>query len=239
MRNSCMPPIRKIGSTPTATTMMPMPPSHWRSARHRRMPGGAESSPLITVEPVVVMPDMASKKASVKLRPRSEKAKGREAKAANTTQLAVVSTKAWRIVSLTPRVRLVSTRAPPTNRVSAAESANTCQSGWPTAASARAGMPMATARVASRMPTMKKTGRKSIKLGPRFAGANRSARPERCPHRRVGPTPRPDATPWRLGPVRRRSATRWTAVRLSDYRSWRGIPAASRGQCGTRPACGS
>ena len=65
MRKSCMPPTRISGRTDKAMTMMPMPPSHCKSARQSRMPGGAVSSPVITVEPVVVMPDMASKKASV------------------------------------------------------------------------------------------------------------------------------------------------------------------------------
>ena len=64
-RNSCMPPTCRIGRMATAMTMMPMPPSHWSRARHSRMPGGAESRPVITVEPVVVTPDMDSKKASV------------------------------------------------------------------------------------------------------------------------------------------------------------------------------
>ena len=49
----------------TAVTMMPMPPIHCSRARQIRMPGGASSSPEITVEPVVVIPDMASKNASV------------------------------------------------------------------------------------------------------------------------------------------------------------------------------
>ena len=65
IRNSCMPPMRSIGRTAMAITMMPMPPSHCRMPRHRRIPGGAVSSPVITVAPVVVTPDIASKKASV------------------------------------------------------------------------------------------------------------------------------------------------------------------------------
>ena len=44
---------------------IPTPPSHCSSDRHNRMPGGAWSNPRITVEPVVVSPDMASKNASV------------------------------------------------------------------------------------------------------------------------------------------------------------------------------
>jgi len=60
-----MPPTRSMGSTVRAMMMMPSPPSHCRMPRHSRMPGGAVSRPTITVAPVVVMPDMASKKASV------------------------------------------------------------------------------------------------------------------------------------------------------------------------------
>ena len=38
-----------------------MPPSHCRKQRHRLMEPGKASSPVITVDPVVVRPDMASK----------------------------------------------------------------------------------------------------------------------------------------------------------------------------------
>ena len=58
---SCMPPTRSIGRIAMAVTMMPMPPSHCSSARHSRMPAGALSSPTMTVDPVVVSPDIASK----------------------------------------------------------------------------------------------------------------------------------------------------------------------------------
>ena len=37
--------------------MTPSPPMKFSSERHTRMPGAAWSSPLITVDPVVVMPD--------------------------------------------------------------------------------------------------------------------------------------------------------------------------------------
>jgi hypothetical protein len=63
--NSSMPALRSIGRTEIAITMMPMPPSHCRIARQRRSVGGMESRPTSTVEPVVVRPDMVSKKASV------------------------------------------------------------------------------------------------------------------------------------------------------------------------------
>ncbi len=115
--------------TATAMTMMPMPPSHCSNARHKRMPAGASSSPVITVAPVVVIPDMASKKASVKLRFRSAKAKGRAAKQAITSQLRVVSRKAWRREKFTRPIRLVRIRVMPTKKVTPAEAPNTLQPG--------------------------------------------------------------------------------------------------------------
>jgi hypothetical protein len=41
--------------------MIPMPPSHCSKDRHSSNPGGKLSRPTITVEPVVVRADMASK----------------------------------------------------------------------------------------------------------------------------------------------------------------------------------
>ena len=49
-------------------TMNPMPPTACSSDRQNMMPRGVESSPDITVEPVVVIPDIDSNKASA--RPR-------------------------------------------------------------------------------------------------------------------------------------------------------------------------
>ncbi|MNH16583.1 hypothetical protein D3C79_762290 [compost metagenome] len=63
--NRRMPPIRSSGRIATAMAMKPMPPSQCSIERHIRMPGDMLSSPLSTVAPVAVMPDMLSKKASV------------------------------------------------------------------------------------------------------------------------------------------------------------------------------
>ena len=60
-----MPPVRSQGRIAIAMTTMPTPPSQFSSARHSRMLCGMLSSPTSTVEPVVVTPDMVSKKASV------------------------------------------------------------------------------------------------------------------------------------------------------------------------------
>ncbi|MCY1447178.1 hypothetical protein D9M71_637840 [compost metagenome] len=63
--NRRMPPMRSSGRIATAMPMKPIPPSQCSIERHMRMPGDILSSPLSTVAPVAVMPDMLSKKASV------------------------------------------------------------------------------------------------------------------------------------------------------------------------------
>ena len=73
--------------------MMPMPPSHCSKARHSNTPALMRSSPISTVEPVVVRPDMDSKNASAADKPSPAKAKGRLAKTARVTQLSVVRIK--------------------------------------------------------------------------------------------------------------------------------------------------
>jgi hypothetical protein len=67
-RYSCMPPTPSSGRIATANTMMPMPPSQCSEARHSVSACGRLSRPLMTVAPVVVRPDIASKYASVKSR---------------------------------------------------------------------------------------------------------------------------------------------------------------------------
>ena len=80
-------------------TMKPIPPSQWRMARHRRIPGGATSRPTITVAPVVVMPDTDSNTASAVVSLSSENASGSAANKPTTTHTEVVRRKAWRPVS--------------------------------------------------------------------------------------------------------------------------------------------
>ncbi|MNH07160.1 hypothetical protein D3C79_665460 [compost metagenome] len=63
--NRRMPPTRSNGKIATAMPMKPMPPSQCSSDRQISRPGDALSRPVSTVEPVVVMPDMVSKNASV------------------------------------------------------------------------------------------------------------------------------------------------------------------------------
>jgi len=60
-RNSWLPPTPSSGRIATASTRMPMPPIHCRKQRQTFSDGGSASSPTITVPPVVVRPDTASK----------------------------------------------------------------------------------------------------------------------------------------------------------------------------------
>ena len=56
-----MPPTRITGKKIMATKAMPRPPKLLSMLRHRVTPAGKLSSPEITVDPVVVKPDVASK----------------------------------------------------------------------------------------------------------------------------------------------------------------------------------
>ena len=55
-------PTFKNGSTATAVTINPIPPNHCNMERQSRTSSCMVSSPVRTVEPVVVTPDMVSKK---------------------------------------------------------------------------------------------------------------------------------------------------------------------------------
>ena len=53
------------GSTATVSTTIPIPPSHWVSERQNSTDRGRASMSVRIVAPVVVNPDIVSKKASV------------------------------------------------------------------------------------------------------------------------------------------------------------------------------
>jgi hypothetical protein len=75
-------------------TIIPMPPSHCRMALHNKIPFGVYSKLEIIVDPVVVIPDMLSKKASVTDSSIVENIKGRDPKIAMLNQERAVSKKA-------------------------------------------------------------------------------------------------------------------------------------------------
>lgn len=128
------------------------------------MPGGAISKSIIIVEPVVVIPDIASKKASVKLKFSWENANGSEANAVKTTQLKVVSIKACLTVRDAPPALLVNDNETPIKSVTPDATAKTSQSGWLTKRSANTGISIITANVDNNIPRIKRIGRKSIKI---------------------------------------------------------------------------
>ena len=67
-----------IGIKVIAITMIPIPPNHWSIALQLKIALGVSDKLLIIVAPVVVIPDILSKKASVKDRFKSENINGIE-----------------------------------------------------------------------------------------------------------------------------------------------------------------
>ena len=59
--NRCRPPIRIRGSTATASTMIPIPPSQWLSWRQNSIERSSASTSASTVAPLAVKPETASK----------------------------------------------------------------------------------------------------------------------------------------------------------------------------------
>jgi hypothetical protein len=68
---------------------MPMPPSQWVVARHKSIECGNSSMSVTTVAPVVVKPDIVSKKASANVGRMPELTKGKAPMAADRTHPSV------------------------------------------------------------------------------------------------------------------------------------------------------
>ena len=64
-----------MGISVIAIIIIPIPPNHWSIALHKRILFGIFSKFAIIVDPVVVMPDILSKKALVNEKSRFEKKK--------------------------------------------------------------------------------------------------------------------------------------------------------------------
>jgi hypothetical protein len=77
-----------------AITIIPIPPSHWSIARQSNILFGVISKLDNIVEPVVVIPDILSKKESVNDKFRFEKIKGNDPKIAILNQDKAVNKKA-------------------------------------------------------------------------------------------------------------------------------------------------
>lgn len=130
-RKICIPPTLRNGSTDIAMMMIPIPPSHCRIARQRRIPGGAVSRPVMTVEPVVVIPDMASKKESVKFKSIALILKGSDAKRASEHHTEVIKRKACLTLTFLTWLALLRISDPPKNAVMMMHRRNTFQSECP------------------------------------------------------------------------------------------------------------
>ena len=77
-----MPPTFNKGITVIAIITIPIPPNHCSIALHMSIALGALFRSPIIVEPVVVIPDMLSKKASLNVNSRLENMKGKDPKIA-------------------------------------------------------------------------------------------------------------------------------------------------------------
>ena len=63
--NTCRPLTPKMGNTAIVNMMIPKPPIHCVMLRQNKSPWGSDSMLSSTVAPVLVKPDMVSKKAFV------------------------------------------------------------------------------------------------------------------------------------------------------------------------------
>ena len=100
-----------------AITITPIPPSHCKIDLQIRILFGATSRLLIIVDPVVVIPDILSKKESTNDKLRLEKTNGKQPKIAMLNQESVVNRKACCRLSFFDSSRFVRTRSIPINIV--------------------------------------------------------------------------------------------------------------------------
>ena len=116
----------------------------------------------ITVEPVVVKPDIASKNASVMLSWGDANQSGKLANRAMASQLIVVRTKVSRRLSWKSVFRKANARPVPINRVVAEDAMKTGHTSPCDVASAMAGKIIDSARTISRRPITNSEDRRSI-----------------------------------------------------------------------------
>ena len=76
--NNCIPPTFIIGINVIAMIIIPIPPNHWSIALHNKILFGISSKLEMIVDPVVVIPDILSKKALINEKFKSEKINGKD-----------------------------------------------------------------------------------------------------------------------------------------------------------------
>jgi hypothetical protein len=126
-----MPPTRSDGNSKRPNPTKPSPPNQQRRERHINMPRGTESSPVSTVAPVAVMPDMDSKKALAKLIGNVEKKKGKEPSRAAVSQMATISRKPKRGVNRISGLLVAKLTSPQRTLVTIADLTKVTQSRLP------------------------------------------------------------------------------------------------------------
>ncbi len=171
----CIPPTFRNGRIDIAIRIIPIPPSHCRRARHSRIPFGASSRPVITVEPVVVIPDIDSKKESVKLICSSDKRNGKAPNVAIPNQLKIMSKKACLLEILFVFPILLRIKAPPKKDVIIMLKKKAFQSVDPVYKSASIGKTILIDKMERNIPIIYNIGLKSKEEFPFFMLKSRSA----------------------------------------------------------------
>ena len=104
-----------------AMTITPIPPSHCKIALHMRIPFGESFKLVMIVDPVVVIPDILSKKESTNDKLRFENKKGKHPKIAMLSHDKVVKRNACCKLSFLFSSRFASIRSIPTKPVIVAD----------------------------------------------------------------------------------------------------------------------
>ena len=107
--NSCIPPTLSRGKIVIAITTIPIPPSHCIIALHIKILLGLLSKSEIIVAPVVVIPDILSKKASLKVNSFGDSKKGKLPNIATINQAKVENKKVCCKLSLNSCSKLLRT----------------------------------------------------------------------------------------------------------------------------------
>ena len=110
-----IPPILIKDKTEIARIIVRKPPIHWRRDLQNKIPFGDFDTSIIIEEPLDVMPDIDSKKASVKCTKISENRKGKDEKSPSKGQTKIVKIIITLVLKLYSLPREASSNATPEN----------------------------------------------------------------------------------------------------------------------------
>ncbi len=171
-----MPPILRNGRMSSASAIMPRPPIHWIVERQRSSVGGCVSRLVMTVEPVVVIPDTISKYAFMGVRSTGGSRNGKAANAGTSTQADTVRMIASRKLSSKRLPVVVRMHAPPKPAVTPAAIANALNS-WSRIASEKIAITASAAAIAmSTQPRLRIAGQRRGSKSPLLPGTAQAAR---------------------------------------------------------------